>query len=399
VRRRLVLVSLLLLVLCISRAPAKTDDETGRIRLVLFGEGWSLTPAIMTTDPKITALAIPAGSSTYAEYMARFMRIYMPRSYREWVEEVDMFILSDLVPWGFRGEHFAWMIRSIEEEGTGMLLSEMGWYGIIDWTTNAAEHWLETTVYEAFPCDMVIGEMNQECSYLLVTADGPFLELPGIEEVAFADEQGIHLPREGAITWAIYRKGREPAILSRPYGRGNTVANSMGLERFVQPCYEWKYYKDYFINHAYFSAGVPVPADLELVHRIREQLETFMDRRKFVMGTIDFIDRFNANTRPVEEMVDEIIKMKGKAVTLYLEQRYEEASETIGIIMERFVEIDAEAVRLRNQALLWVYVIEWLAVSATGLLSGVVVWALMVRRRLFREVGVTRDRGIERDEG
>jgi hypothetical protein len=322
--------------------------------------------------------------------MARFMRIYMPRTYESWVDKVDMFILSDLVPWGFRNEHFVWMKKSIEEEGTGMLLSEMGWYGTIDWTTNAAEHWKDTTLHEAFPCDMIIGEKNQECPYLEITAEGPFLDLPGIEETAFADDQGIHDPRDGATTWAVYRKGRESAIVSRPFGEGMTLANSMGLERFNQPYYEWKYYKDYFINHAYFSAGVQVPQDLVQVHRIREQLEGFRDRRRFTIGTIDFIDKFNANTRPVENMLDETIQIKVEAIELYLEQRYDLTSETIDRALDMFVEIQAEAIRLRDQALLWVYVIEWCTVTITGLLTGLTIWWLMIKRKLYREVGATR---------
>jgi hypothetical protein len=48
------------------------------------------------------------------------------------------------------------------------------------------------------------------------------------------------------------------------------------------------------------------------------------------------------------------------------------------------------ALDLKDQALMWVYIIEWLAVTATGSLTAVVVWTLMVRRRMYREVGATR---------
>ena len=379
-----------MLILLIPQIQAKIDPETKRIKLLLFGEGWSFTPNIMTTDPKITALMIPAGDATHSTYMARFMRIYMPRNYQDWVNKVDIFMLSDLVPWGFTDDHLFWMKRSIEEDGTGMILSEMGWYGITGWTGNACEDWTKTMLYEAYPCDMIIEKENQECAYLDIVQDGPFLDLPGFEQMAFANEQGYHDPRDGATTWAVYRKGKEPAIVTRPYGKGMAVANSMGMERFIQPYYEWKYYKDYFINHAYVAADIPVPEDLELVHRIREQLETFRDRRAYIIGMIDFIDKFNANTRPVEKMLAETIPMRKEAEDLYLDQRYEETSAVILKAMDSFDEINAEAVKLRNQALLWIYVIEWSAVSATSLLTGFVIWALMVRRKLYREVGTTR---------
>jgi hypothetical protein len=50
-------------------------------------------------------------------------------------------------------------------------------------------------------------------------------------------------------------------------------------------------------------------------------------------------------------------------------------------------EIVAEEVK--NEALLWVYLTEWLSVSGTALIVGFVLWTLMVRRRLYREVETT----------
>ncbi len=370
----------------------KVDPETRRIRLVLFGEGWSLTPHILQTDPKVTVVMIPAGDATVASYMARFMRIYMPRTYEDWVDQVDTFLLSDLVPWGFTDLQLLWMKQSIDEEGTGMILSEMGWYGIGGWTGNAVWDWVEKSLYEAYPVDMLMDKENEMSPFLDVVHEGPFLDLPDIESVRFAGEQGIHVPRLGATVWARYRIGKEAAIITRSFGKGMTIANSMGLERFSQPYYEWKYYKDYFVNHAYFSAKVEIPEDLELIHRAREALETFRDQRAFVIGTIDFIDKFNANTRPVEEMLAETTPMRHQAEELFIDQRYEECANVLQAASLRFNEINDAAVKLRNQALLWIYVIEWSAVSATSLVAGVIIWALMVRRKLYREVGVTRGR-------
>ncbi len=369
---------------------AKIDPKTNRIRLFLFGEGWSVTPHIMETDPKVSVSFIPAGDSTHSSHMDRFMRIYMPRNYQDWVNRVDVFMLSDLVPWGFSDTNFIWMRDSIVNEGTGMILSEMGWYGIGGWTGNACEDWTKTTIYEAYPCDMLIKKQNEECPFLDIVNEGEFLDLPGFEQVSFASEQGIHDPREGSTTWAVYRKGKEAAIITRPFGKGMSVANSMGIERFTQPFYEWKFYKDYFINHVYVAGGAPVPADLELVHKIRDQLKEFRDSRSYIIGMIDFIDKFNANTRPVENMMAETLPLRTNAENLYLKQQYQEAQQVLEEASERFQEINSEAIRLREQALFWIYVIEWTAVSATFLIVGVVLWALMVRRKLYREVKVTR---------
>jgi hypothetical protein len=318
------------------------------------------------------------------------MRIYMPRTYDDWISKVDSFLLSDLVPWGFTSNQLLWMRDSIENEGTGMILSEMGWYGIGGWTGNAVEDWIISSIYDAYPVDMIVDKQNKVSPFLDVVQDGQFLNLPNIENIKFAGEQGIHDPRPGSTVWAVYRVAKEPAIITRQFGKGMAVANAMGLERFSQPYYEWDYYKDYFINHAYFSAQVEIPADLELVHRVREQLETFRDQRSFVIGMIDFIDKFNANTRPVEVMLAETAPMRDEAEELYIDQRYEESAAMLQTASQRFEEINDAAIRLKDQALLWIYIIEWSVVSATSLVTGVIIWALMVRRRLYREVGITR---------
>jgi hypothetical protein len=383
-------VALILFLLVLPPIQGKVDPQTRRIRLTLFGEGWSLIPRIMQNDPKVTVLMIPAGDATVASYMARFMRIYMPRTYQEWIDKVDTFLLSDLVPWGFTDNQLLWMRDSIEKEGTGMILSEMGWYGIGGWTGNAVVDWIKTSLYDAYPVDMLLDRQNKISPFLDVMEEGQLLNLPDIENVKFASEQGIHDPRSGAVVWAVYRLGKEPAIISRPFGEGMTLANAMGLERFSQPYYEWNYYKDYFINHAYFSAQIEIPQDLELVHRVREQLETFRDQRSFVIGMIDFIDKFNANTRPVEEMLAETAPLREEAEELYIDQRYQESAAKLQIATQSFEEINEAAIRLKDQALLWIYIIEWSAVSATSLVTGVIVWALMVRRRLYKEVGFTR---------
>jgi hypothetical protein len=49
-------------------------------------------------------------------------------------------------------------------------------------------------------------------------------------------------------------------------------------------------------------------------------------------------------------------------------------------------------VKIRERALLWVYITEWFVVTGTMIICGSVIWALMIRRRLYKEVAVTRGR-------
>ncbi len=54
------------------------------------------------------------------------------------------------------------------------------------------------------------------------------------------------------------------------------------------------------------------------------------------------------------------------------------------------VSIEGDAMGLKGRTLLWVYLIEWLAVTGVGMMCGFVLWSTMVRRRLYREVKTTR---------
>ena len=50
----------------------------------------------------------------------------------------------------------------------------------------------------------------------------------------------------------------------------------------------------------------------------------------------------------------------------------------------------SEAMKLKDRALFWIYLIEWIAVTGASLLAGFAIWTFMVRRRLYREITTTR---------
>jgi hypothetical protein len=52
--------------------------------------------------------------------------------------------------------------------------------------------------------------------------------------------------------------------------------------------------------------------------------------------------------------------------------------------------VSQRVIKLKNRALFIVYVSEWLVVTGTLIISGVVVYEVMVRRRVYREVATTR---------
>jgi len=108
------------------------------------------------------------------------------------------------------------------------------------------------------------------------------------------------------------------------------------------------------------------------------------------VSLLEFCESFGANTQRIMSRFGEMDEAISQAMPQYLELRFEEMLETYRRVGEMLEDAEAEAVKLKNRTLLWVYTIEWLAVTGTSLVCGFLVWSLMVRRRLYREVGATR---------
>jgi hypothetical protein len=99
---------------------------------------------------------------------------------------------------------------------------------------------------------------------------------------------------------------------------------------------------------------------------------------------------FGANTRSLENELKESDDMRLRAMDAYMQQDYEAVIVILNDARDRLdVAVDM-AMELKDRALLWIYITEASAVMATFLICGVVLWSLMVRRHLYREVGTTR---------
>jgi len=155
----------------------------------------------------------------------------------------------------------------------------------------------------------------------------------------------------------------------------------------------WKHYPDFVSNLVYYVAGLDPPSDINLLHAVRRRLKDVEDQRQVITGTINFISVFGADTGKVDakllEAENRLKDAKRAFVDLNLEESRAVADEVFGMLQDAFdLAIDA-----KNVALFWIFLTEWLAVSATSLVVGFVVWTLMVRRKLYREVKVTRGGG------
>ena len=153
---------------------------------------------------------------------------------------------------------------------------------------------------------------------------------------------------------------------------------------------EWDWYQDFVIYLVYFGTGKPVPDDILRAHRIREEINTHLDKSSLIISLLEFVEKFGASTVTLYDELEEIDQLKLRAEEFYRMDDYDSASEVFDEIHMAWMELNARAIRVKGNALAWVYVIEWFTVTAASLIAGSFLWLVMVRRRLYRETGTTR---------
>jgi hypothetical protein len=83
---------------------------------------------------------------------------------------------------------------------------------------------------------------------------------------------------------------------------------------------------------------------------------------------------------------------KRDADLLYMEGEYAQASAALRSAISDLEAAFDRSIDLKNRALIYVYVIEWIAVTSVLVISGSAVFELMVRRKTYKEVATTTTR-------
>jgi hypothetical protein len=147
---------------------------------------------------------------------------------------------------------------------------------------------------------------------------------------------------------------------------------------------------DAWLGMLMYSTGRKLPEDVVMVHNLRVHFHAYAEQKGFIFSMINFVDRFGANTEPLVRQIADMDQGWKQSRELYLEQDYTSSFPIITGILEDIALLREEALKTKDRALLWIYVIEWMTVSGTFLVAGFLLWTLMVRRRLYRGVETTR---------
>jgi len=149
---------------------------------------------------------------------------------------------------------------------------------------------------------------------------------------------------------------------------------------------------DLVTNLVLYSLDRPLISDIFSRREGRRLISTFGSQKLLVLSMMEWADNFGANILELSDRISLLEEEVEVALVDYLEQDYPSCISRMGSTELGILEITEDAVALKDEALIWVYISEWLVVTSTSMLAGFVLWTLMVRRRLYRSMGTTRVR-------
>ena len=391
-----------------------------RLNVLAAGQvmpGESPIPLWFDADPLVDYVLIPtdidimggrgvAGEHVMEDTWRRFVRIYFPKTREALVEGFEFFVFPDGYLDPFTTSQVA-HIRYAIENGLGSFVTMGGDLSAPD--KKSYPGWESSTLYELLPAELN-DKMKQDGSSFRVQVlknDPPLLSMfvpLGIEKVRGSGGFTYLYSKPGTTIWAKLISDGLPSgvpddwLISWKVGATGgffwVVADDLDHSWWssVHVPSQNEYSMDVFLNILLYSTGRPLPDDILVVHDLRDRYWHYNQERVMLFSLLEFVDRFGANTRSLEHEIDEVDQLKEKSFDEYRVQDFEGALASIQQAMSKIATTANNAIRLKDRALLWVYVTEWCAVTGTLFTSGFFVYTLLIRRRLYKEVAVTRAR-------
>ena len=378
----------------------RVDPDTGLIRTLFMGDAYMasgfVTPLIVK-DPMVVLNPLPVEFITL-EYMsidaaARVMRTYFPRTQSQLEGSYDVLIMAEVREPFVPPKYQNWIKEGVIDEGIGFLMGggAQSFGGYQAWNHPS---WDGSPIGDIIAVKCIEGWNLGTCH---VVPDPMHEDHPIVRNIPW-NQILIHkrnraMERQGTVV--IARSDRNPPgapiFAYREVGRGISEAFTWNWGGDgAQDFHRWDYAPIVMSNLIYYAAGVEIPVDMEVFLRLRKMLSSFMALRKYAISVIDFADRFNANTREAEEILFDVDQDRKALISLYVNGDFEGSLEKLKGSLDDLGRVTQIAIKAKNDALLWVYVIEWLSVSGTAMFAGAVLWTLMVRRTAYREVVTTR---------
>ncbi len=364
-------------------------------------------PKFFREEPIIEYTGVPTrGVKGGMEVLMKFIRQYFPRSYQE-MKEYDFIFLNSPEYYVFTTKQDKWMHDAVLEGAGGF--NDASVFSVI---TQIHGAWAASLLQQAFPNDAPAvvargGGGESPLNYFAVVINRNFPDpvltpfIPyGVEQVP-GDCSRYVIPREtaGTLAWQVGNfpgHGKVPFIVVWDYGEGRTVTTGSCLHAtggwFSRPqsSSDNQYAAEIFMNLIFYCTDRNLIQDVEVFHRLKSTFREFRNKMAILISLKDFVERFGANTHKVQQKIWDLEIMEEKARNHYLNQEFVECESTMNQAFDYFSEAEEAAKKLKESALLWVYVIEWAVTTSVLLISSYILWTLMVRRRLYQAVRTTK---------
>jgi hypothetical protein len=192
--------------------------------------------------------------------------------------------------------------------------------------------------------------------------------------------------RQGATVLA--RSDPEERLLMTYWeiGEGSVLAflSTWGLP-WGNELVRWEYFVDFSADMVYYSAGIGIP-DPVIVHEIRMLFEDFHLAKSLVSSILEFVEMLGGGPSEVRQTFEALVQRRSEAEDLYIEQDYTSCQQEMSTLVEEMNSLNEAAVRAKDAAFFWIYLTEWSAITGTLMFSGYILYAVMIRRMLYKEV-------------
>jgi len=347
----------------------------------------------LESEPLILPYPVKASTVVYSIDIARrSVRQYMPRTYAS-LSSYQVLILSDANADVFTPNQLQWYSDAVKQGGSGLVMiggnEAFGGRG-------GHRSWGTTPVEEVLPVNSLY-ERWTEGRVVIVDPDHPLVSSipirPNLEWMRYYDGNEVELKIGASELAQMVRVAKPPAPFWATWRSGKGITFAMagdwtpaGGVVFMR----WEYYGDFAVNLMLYLSDNELPKDLETVHKARGKFLEYRWAKSYLFTVMDFGEKFGANMNPIAKMIDEAESRYGDATRAYLDQDLAKSLEALDGSLDSLSRATRKAIHLKDQAMMWIYTVEWTTLSGTFAASGFVLWTLMVRRRLYREIETTR---------
>ncbi len=395
-------------ILLILMSSCGAGERPGKIKVLGLAKGHESTVLVswFTAEPSTDPLIIATRGDQWAmgSDIQRYMRIYFPRNHQELLRYE--FIIMAQVDLSFvTAEQQSWMYDAFTNHAKGGVNTR----SVMSALSPFKELWRDSILSKAFPNDVdaVLAYEGEGAQGAIKIVDDPGLPnimrsfKPYIEPIFPTHGGLVTVPRPGSriLSYMLDRSwpgppapGQVGHVFYWHWNKSVTFTfEDMVTWDFWKGRERWNPYAlDIIANIVWFSTGRDLPPDPIRIHELRRDLFNFRIRRSILMSLLDFAEKFGANPSNLYAKLVGVDEMMGQGGALYLDWEFDPAAQRIKEAVAGLRQLETEASELKDRALFWIFLLEWLVTAGVSLLAGIVLWSIMVRRALYRDVATTR---------